>query len=99
MKIRSLEKHAGSPDFVIFCPACRCGHGIWTTNKNEVNNALWTFDGNMDRPTISPSILVRHTDFNGKDVVCHSFVNNGMIQFLGDCSHEMAGKTLELPEF
>ena len=30
---------------------------------------------------------------------CHSFVTDGQIQFLGDCSHELAGKTVPLPEF
>jgi len=27
---------------------------------------------------------------------CHSFVRNGFIQFLSDCSHDMAGKTVPL---
>ena len=30
---------------------------------------------------------------------CHSFVNNGKIQFLNDCSHSLAGQTVELPDF
>jgi hypothetical protein len=29
---------------------------------------------------------------------CHSFVTDGMIQFLGDCSHGLAGKTVQLPD-
>lgn len=31
-------------------------------------------------------------------VRCHSFITNGSIQYLSDCSHELAGKTIELPE-
>lgn len=30
--------------------------------------------------------------------VCHSFVTDGNIQFLGDCTHELAGQTVPLPE-
>lgn len=30
---------------------------------------------------------------------CHSFVRNGKIQYLGDCTHLMANKTVEIPEF
>ncbi|EIZ8938119.1 hypothetical protein MQ524_002514 [Salmonella enterica] len=30
--------------------------------------------------------------------ICHSFVKNGEIQYLPDCTHEMAGKTISLPE-
>lgn len=43
-------------------------------------------------------------DENGKIVgskkmVCHSFVREGKIQFLNDCTHELAGETVELGEF
>lgn len=30
--------------------------------------------------------------------VCHSFVTDGRIQFLGDCTHALAGQTVDLPE-
>ena len=29
--------------------------------------------------------------------VCHSFVKDGRIQFLGDCTHRLAGQTVDLP--
>lgn len=31
-----------------------------------------------------------------KCTVCHSFVTDGKIQYLGDCTHELAGKTVDL---
>ncbi len=30
--------------------------------------------------------------------VCHSFVTDGRIQFLDDCTHALAGQTVDLPE-
>lgn len=33
-----------------------------------------------------------------KCTVCHSFVRAGKIQFLNDCSHGLAGRTVDLPE-
>lgn len=36
------------------------------------------------------------TDF--KCGVCHSFVTDGNIQFLSDCTHALAGQTIPLPE-
>lgn len=33
----------------------------------------------------------------GKDEVCHSFVRDGQIQFLSDCTHKLAGQTVPLP--
>lgn len=31
--------------------------------------------------------------------VCHSFVTDGRIQFLSDCTHALAGQTVDLPEY
>lgn len=31
--------------------------------------------------------------------ICHSFVRDGMIQFLSDCTHDMAGQTVPLEDF
>jgi hypothetical protein len=30
--------------------------------------------------------------------VCHSFVTDGRIEFLGDCTHALAGQTVDLPD-
>lgn len=34
----------------------------------------------------------------GRDMVCHSFVTDGRIQFLDDCTHALRGQTVDLPE-
>ena len=31
--------------------------------------------------------------------ICHSFVTNGRIQFLSDCTHALANQTVDLPEW
>jgi hypothetical protein len=31
-----------------------------------------------------------------KSYRCHSFVRNGKIQYLNDCTHELAGKTVDM---
>ncbi len=30
--------------------------------------------------------------------ICHSFIKDGKIQYLSDCTHDLAGKTIELGE-
>lgn len=79
--------------YMIMCPACGNGHLFYTNHTNPKCN--WTFDGNMERPTFSPSMLVYQS---GSQSRCHSFVRNGQIQFLSDCTHNMANQTVELPE-
>jgi hypothetical protein len=44
---------------------------------------------NAENPT-RPAPFVCHR--------CHSFVRGGRIQFLGDCSHALAGTTVDLPD-
>jgi Family of unknown function (DUF6527) len=59
----------------------------------------WSWNGSLDKPTLRPSVL---TIWEGGDptvkVVCHSFVNEGVVQFLDDCTHELAGLNVPLLE-
>jgi len=71
---------------------------IGGTRKGTPN---WTWNGSVDSPTVKPSILTRGgSDESGEytEHVCHSFVNDGRVQFLSDCTHEFAGQTLDLLE-
>lgn len=80
--------------FVLFeCPGCCCSHGVPVEGPRA-----WGFNGDMDRPTLTPSLLVQSVDETGP-TVCHSFVRDGRIQYLGDCTHDMKGQTVDLPEF
>ncbi len=59
----------------------------------------WTWNGNNDKPTFTPSLLCRVEYTDGKPtMVCHSYITDGMIQFLSDCTHSKAGQTLPLPK-
>jgi len=59
----------------------------------------WGWNGSMENPTFSPSILVEWEHGpNYEKRVCHSFVTDGNIQFLGDCTHKLAGQTVPLPD-
>lgn len=69
---------------VIFCPGCEEVHAI---------DSRWTFNGDMVVPTFNPSLLVT----GGKR--CHSFIRDGKIEFLNDCSHALKSTTVPLPEF
>jgi hypothetical protein len=58
---------------------------------------MWTFDGNLDAPTLSPSILWCEIVVDGVEV-CHSFLRNGVFEFLSDCTHEHAGQHVPMPD-
>lgn len=86
-------------------------------NVGAGHRPRWDFNGDLERPTFSPSILVKsgHYVDGRKDAhcwctyearlgrpspfqcrVCHSFVRDGSIQFLNDCTHALAGQTVPL---
>ncbi len=90
------------------CPGCGDSHTV------PVGAGGWQWNGDLERPTLTPSVLVRsghYTDrwkpgdecWCGKDYGfecyrCHSFVRDGRIEFLSDCSHKLAGQTVDLLE-
>lgn len=72
--------------WLIFCPGCECAHAMDTR---------WTFNGDFERPTFTPSISIKGDD---KSPTCHSHVRDGRIQFLADSTHALAGQTVDLPD-
>ena len=99
------------------CPGCDHAHAVRIVPDG--NKPYWTFNGDHERPTFSPSVLVTwghhvpgygrgpgpHCQFGCDDPddgnpaccgVCHSYVRDGQIQFLGDCTHALAGQTVPL---
>jgi Family of unknown function (DUF6527) len=76
----------------------------WTPPREyyEARDGAWTWNGSAARPTFMPSVLVT---YNGADAnqpgrppaVCHSFVVDGQMQMLGDCTHALAGQTVPIP--
>lgn len=120
MKLEELKRDDGVRTMMFECPGCDMMHQV---NVSGPGRPMWSWNGSMERPTFSPSVLVtydhmseagraRSKDFyeqhgryptheeNPYDVhdVCHSFVTDGRIQFLGDCTHKLAGQTVDLPE-
>jgi hypothetical protein len=103
MKISPILRRAGA--MLIFkCPGCCRNHGIRIralSSPGDRNGPGWEWDGDAERPTFSPSVLVR---YDGADAgiggappaVCHSFVRDGQIEFLADCTHGLAGQTVPL---
>ena len=61
--------------------------------KREGTNA-WTWNGDTEKPTLKPSVLTSYPN----RFICHSFINDGKVQFLSDCTHELVNQTLDLLE-
>lgn len=97
-------KHVRADDgthwgYSFFCPGCKDTHAIPTKPFERG----WDFNGDEEKPTFTPSILVHpHTTLAEDGTVCrtpncHTLVREGRIEFLADCSHALAGTTVDLP--
>lgn len=105
--LRSLQYPEGR-GIAFWCPGCDNA----VTLPVEGPHA-WQWDGNVDRPTVSPSVLQngfkpmtdeQHARYlvTGElprrvPLVCHFFLRAGQIEFLGDSTHELSGQTVPLP--
>jgi hypothetical protein len=97
---------------MFWCPGCNEAHRI---QHGAGGGPRWGWNGDVEKPTFTPSVLVsgvrgltddEHAAYmRGEGLpeptpfACHSFVTDGQIQFLSDCSHAMAGQTVSLPDF
>jgi hypothetical protein len=107
-----MRRAIDAPGLVVWwCPGCRNTHQVPV--KPEAPDG-WDFDGNLDAPTLAPSVLLyAHEtltdDYPGWPAPitdqyqtttpnCHSFVRAGQIVFLPDCTHELAGQTVPMQD-
>lgn len=72
------------------CPGCKFDHVVHV--RHDGRGVGWDFNGSRESPTFNPSVKVTRRE----DEYCHFYVRDGKIEFLPDCSHELAGKTVEM---
>ncbi len=95
--------------FYVWCPGCYEAYklrypggeddrGWWINGAlHAVSNKVHQITGTPDAPTLSPSLLVQYELGEEKTpYVCHSFIVDGRIQYLGDCTHPLKNQTVDL---
>ena len=97
MKLIKLTQDGEIVGYTFHCPGCKSEHSVWTEKPNS-NGAKWTFNENLEAPTFSPSLMISYSGLE-KRWICHSSISDGQITFLSDCSHDLAGKTVMIPDF
>lgn len=82
--VKSDGGDSGEEHWWFLCPGCEEAHA-YTVPR-------WTRTGTDDAPTFSPSLLCTGAKR------CHLFLRDGVLEFLGDCEHPLAGQKVPLPE-
>jgi len=89
-----LEKSSNGT-YYFKCPGCKYMHPYHTNPSAHPNGSTWNFNGDVNKPTFTPSLLVNDHYPASR---CHLFLTDGKIQFLSDCHHELAGQTVDMIE-
>lgn len=103
-KLRSASGPLGHRSIMHWCPGCDDVHGIRIEGPD---GPKWTFNGDYDRPTFGPSVrCFTHYDDDHRKLpdgqtrtLCHYFIRDGRIEFCGDSPHNLAGQTVDLPDW
>lgn len=88
-----LEALAGN-ELAFPCPGCGNYHSFCIKRESNEAGPLWQWNGSLDKPTFSPSLLVGQ----GTKSQCHLFVTDGRIIYLSDCWHDLRGQTIDMKD-
>lgn len=82
------EHHGKQTAYFFYCPGCNHVHAF--------HHPRWTWNGSLDKPTVSPSINCNPSEPKRR---CHFFIRNGRIEYCRDSYHQLAGLTVDLPDW
>lgn len=86
-------------ELMALCPACNVEHGFilkQPDGSSHDGHPSWTWNGNWEKPTFSPSMLANKSAIYEDRPLCHSFLREGQWHFLKDSTHKMAGKVIDM---
>jgi hypothetical protein len=90
--------------YAFWCPGCKKKH--WYPIVGRDSRQVWSFNGNLEKPTFNPSLLHHEhptLDDEGKTETsprCHIWIRDGVIEFYSDSTHGVIGHVpmVEIPE-
>lgn len=85
--------------YAFYCPGCKNHHAPFVKPYQAPNGSSWQFNGDLEKPTFSPSILTKvERPDKTKTMICHLFVREGQIEYLSDCTHDLSGQTVDMSD-
>ncbi len=60
MKLKIISGDVEHPKVLsFFCEGCNEEHSVWVNGYKHPNSTAWGWNGSMDTPTFTPSILIK----------------------------------------
>lgn len=92
--LSTILRSVASDRLMFRCPGCDAAHAVHIGSSPGPH---WSYNGNPNKPTFTPSILVNPGEETTGVPVCHSLVTDGRIKFMSDSTHHLAGQTVDIP--
>jgi hypothetical protein len=84
---------ASDTAYAFDCPGCGHQHCFYTCPPPHD----WKWNGDYDKPTVTPSIRNSVKNDKGEWVTsCHLIITDGKIEYCGDCIHDLKGQTIDM---
>ncbi len=91
-----LTEHGKEKHLSFYCPGCKCIHAV----PVEGHPHYWDWNEDLENPTLAPSLLIWQNRVNKPRLtLCHLFLRDGVLDFLKDSAHELAGQKVPLTEY
>lgn len=89
-----------------WCAGCQHAH-VFRIDRPGRKGPVWSFNGNMEKPTFSPSMREFIPEGRDKDnnitrqekTTCHYILTDGVINYLADSSEHTLRGSHPLPDF
>lgn len=95
-KLHEWEGDYPGKSVQVYCPGCECMHSftieapVGPTGKQLNNGITWEWDGNLERPTFSPSLLCFNTVHVCRDEHTYTLCEDTDFESCGHRSHGYA---------
>lgn len=112
-KLRTVDFGLGRTGYGWWCPGCEEVHAVPTSGGGSVWDFNGDLEKPTFSPSVKVTWCGRNPEGSGFPHVaavrvdaerdrwescCHVFIRAGQIEFCGDSTHALAGKTVELPD-
>ena len=112
--LRSAEDAVGGKYLMFRCPGCLDAHTLRVSGGNPTWGWNESAGKPTFTPSVLVTGFIMSDEgydmlergekpvsgqYPGHEMCCHSFVTDGRIQFLSDCTHALAGQTVDLLEW
>ena len=81
-----------------YCASCDMLHPIALHNRPGESVDVWSWNNDAERPTFMPSFLTDMSGRNGPKRICHTYIKEGMVEYLNDSTIHLRGVTKELQD-